>query len=200
MNVNVKEISGVWDKGFSLDKHKISSTYTGDNEYGHATFNTLRTDIGEALYQLKYKSDFSQCNVIAANINNIIIPLLPFVSFIFAMPPSKTRPKQPVIEIGHALSKLIDKPCINDIIIKSKTTPQMKDIANREDRVNTLLDAFVVDASVVKNRLQLPNEKYNVLIIDDLFDTGTSLEAVTKKLKECGNIGQVLVATVTRTI
>ena len=56
MNVNVKEISGVWDKGFSLDKHKISSTYTGDNEYGHATFNTLRTDIGEALYQLKYKS------------------------------------------------------------------------------------------------------------------------------------------------
>jgi predicted amidophosphoribosyltransferase len=200
MNVNVKEINGVWDKGFSLDKHKISSIYTGENEYGHPTFNTLRTDIGEALYQLKYKSDFSQCDVIADKINNIIIPLLPFVSFIFAMPPSKVRPKQPVIEIGHALSKFTNKPCINDIIIKSKTTHQMKDIANREDRVNTLLDAFLVDTSVVKNRLTSPKDKYNVLIIDDLFDTGTSLEAVTKKLRECGKIGQILVATVTRTI
>ncbi|SFG46856.1 ComF family protein [Neptunomonas qingdaonensis] len=198
MNVNVKEINGVWDKGFSLDKHKISSTYAGENEYGHPTFNTLRTDIGEALYQLKYKADFSQCDVIAANLNNLIVPLLPFVSFIFAMPPSKVRPKQPVIEIGHALSKLTDKPCINDILIKSKTTPQMKDIENREDRVNTLLDAFVVNTNVVKNRL--PKEKYNIFIIDDLFDTGTSLEAVTKKLRECGKIDQVLVATVTRTI
>lgn len=198
MNVSVKVLNGIWDKGFSLDKHKISSTYTGENQYGHPTFDTLRTDIGEALYQLKYKSDFSKCDIIASNINNHIIPLLPFVSFIFSMPPSKSRPKQPVIEIGNSLSKIIGKPCINEILVKSKTTPQMKDITNREDRVNILLDAFVIDIKVVQTRL--PKEKYNVLIIDDLFDTGTSLEAVTKKLKECGKIGQVLVATVTRTI
>ncbi|MGL6541902.1 hypothetical protein ACSZNU_14415 [Aeromonas hydrophila] len=89
MNVNVKEISGVWDKGFSLDKHKIRSIYTGDNEHGYATFDTLRTDIGEALYQLKYQSDFTQCNIIAQSIKDHIFPLLPFVSFIVAMPPSK---------------------------------------------------------------------------------------------------------------
>jgi predicted amidophosphoribosyltransferase len=184
MDVNVKEINGLWDKGFSLDKHKISSTYTGDNEYGHPTFDTLRTDIGEALYQLKYKSDFSQCDVIAENIKYHIISQLPFVSFILAMPPSKTRTKQPVIEIAKILSTLTDKPCINDILLKSKNTPQMKDIAKREDRIVTLL----------------PKKGYNVLIIDDLFDTGTSLEAATQKLKECDKIGQIFVATVTRTV
>jgi predicted amidophosphoribosyltransferase len=198
MDVNVKEINGLWDKGFSLDKHKISSTYTGDNEYGHPTFDTLRTDIGEALYQLKYKSDFSQCDVIAENIKYHIISQLPFVSFILAMPPSKTRTKQPVIEIAKILSTLTDKPCINDILLKSKNTPQMKDIAKREDRIVTLLDAFVLNTDVVTNRL--PKKGYNVLIIDDLFDTGTSLEAATQKLKECDKIGQIFVATVTRTV
>lgn len=198
MKVNVKEINGVWDKGFSLDKHKISSTYTGDNEYGHPTFDTLRTDIGEALYQLKYKGDFSQCNRIADNIKDHIISRLPFISFIVSMPPSKTRVKQPVIEIGKSLSRLIDKPCINDILLKSKNTPQMKDIPNRNDRIETLLNAFEINTNVVINRL--PKQGYNVLIIDDLFDTGTSLEAATKKLRDCDKIGQIFVATATRTI
>ncbi len=198
MNVNVKEIAGVWDKGFSLDKHKIRSIYTGDNEYGYATFDTLRTDIGEALYQLKYQSDFTQCNIIAQSIKDHIFPLLPFVSFIVAMPPSKVRQKQPVVEIAKALAYITDKQCINDILIKSKNTPQMKDIPDRQTRVDTLLDAFEINAEVIATRL--PAECYNVLIIDDLFDTGTSLEAATKKLRECDKIGKVFVATATRTV
>ncbi|HDY7616585.1 TPA: ComF family protein [Vibrio vulnificus] len=197
MDVNVKSLEGNWDNGFSLDKHKIKSIYTGDNEYGHPTFDTLRTDAGEALYQLKYKSDFDQCNDIAQSIAENIVPRLPDISFIVAMPPSKTRAKQPVVEIANALSNLIDKPCINNIIFKSKTTPQMKDIENREDRIATLLDAFEIDLKVVEQ--WLPSTGYNVLIIDDLFDTGTSLEAATQKLRECDKIAGIFVATVTRT-
>lgn len=198
MGINIKEIIGVWDKGFSLDKHKIKSTYTGDNEYGHPTFETLRTDIGEALYQLKYKEDFTQCDIIARNIKDHIFPLLPDVSFIIPMPPSKARLKQPVVEIAKALSHLTDKQCISDILIKSKITPQMKDITDRQTRIDTLLNAFEIDTDIVSQKL--PGKLYNVLLIDDLFDTGTSLEAATKKLRECDKIGQIFVATATRTI
>ncbi|PSU59432.1 ComF family protein [Photobacterium phosphoreum] len=198
MELNVKEIVGVWDKGFSLDKHTIRSIRTGYNEYGHPEFKTLRTDIGEALFQLKYRSDFSQCAVIAQSINDHIIPLLPLISFIIAMPPSKIRQKQPVVEIAEALSHLTDKPCINDILLKSKNTLQMKDIPDRQVRIDTLLDAFELNSDAIA--MKLPAASYNVLIIDDLFDTGTSLEAATRKLRECGKIGEIFVATATRKV
>ncbi|PSW36677.1 ComF family protein, partial [Photobacterium phosphoreum] len=170
----------------------------GYNEYGHPEFKTLRTDIGEALFQLKYRSDFSQCAVIAQSINDHIIPLLPLISFIIAMPPSKIRQKQPVVEIAEALSHLTDKPCINDILLKSKNTLQMKDIPDRQVRIDTLLDAFELNSDAIA--MKLPAASYNVLIIDDLFDTGTSLEAATRKLRECGKIGEIFVATATRKV
>lgn len=198
MELNVKEIVGVWDKGFSLDKHKIRSICTGHNEHGYPKFDTLRTDIGEALFQLKYRSDFSKCDVIAQSINDHIIPLLPFISFIIAMPASKVRKKQPVIEIAEALSHLTDKPCINDILLKLKNTPEMKDIPDRQTRIDTLLDAFELNNDAIA--IKLPAKNYNVLIIDDLFDTGTSLEAATRKLRECDKIGKIFVATATRKV
>jgi predicted amidophosphoribosyltransferase len=114
------------------------------------------------------------------------------------MPPSKIRQKQPVIEITKSLSHLADKQYINDILLKSKNTPQMKDIPVRQTRIEKLLDAFELNADVITK--MLPGKCYNVLIIDDLFDTGTSLEAATQKLRVCGKIGQIFVATATRTV
>jgi len=47
-------LNGPWAKGFAFDLHTISSEYTGDNEYGHPTFDTTRSQIGQLLYELKY--------------------------------------------------------------------------------------------------------------------------------------------------
>ena len=69
MNVNVKRIDGVWKLGYSLDKHTTSSTPIGYNQYGHIQFDTVRSEAGEALFQLKYRSDFSQVSVIAQQLN-----------------------------------------------------------------------------------------------------------------------------------
>ncbi|OEE58063.1 amidophosphoribosyltransferase [Enterovibrio norvegicus FF-454] len=196
MDVNVKEITGIWDSGYSLDKHIVSSTYIGENQWGHAQFDTTRTDVGEAVFLLKYRSDFSQCKEIAQSISDNIITQLPHISFIVAMPPSKIRPKQPVQEIASELAKIIGKPSISGLLIKSQSTPQMKDIASREERIAILIDAFEIDKEVVKETL--PERGYNVLIVDDLYDTGTSLEAATQTLRECDKIGQIFVATATR--
>ncbi|HHF0540419.1 MULTISPECIES: ComF family protein [Vibrio] len=196
MDVNVKEITGVWDSGFSLDKHIVSSTYVGDNEWGHAQFDTVRTDVGEAVFRLKYRDDFTKCAEIAQSINDDIVSKLPFISFIVAMPPSKIRPKQPVQEIALELANIAGKLCIDGLLIKSKSTPQMKDIASRQERIELLMEAFEIDDKVVAKTL--PETGYNVLIIDDLYDTGTSLEAATQTLRECDKINQIFVATATR--
>ena len=44
MEVNVRQIYGGWDLGYSLDKHTISSTPIGHNEWGHMQFDTIRPE------------------------------------------------------------------------------------------------------------------------------------------------------------
>ena len=198
MEVNVKEIKGEWDLGYSLDKHTLHSQYIGVNASGRSMFDTTRSEAGEALYQLKYKLDFGKTQLIAENIKEHIFPLLPKFSFIIAMPPSKDREKQPVEEIAKELADLIKKPIVSGLLCKSKTTPQMKDIEDRDERIKTLLDAFKIDNDIVEEILT-GESGFSVLIIDDLFDTGTSLEAATKTLRECSKISNIYVATVTRT-
>jgi hypothetical protein len=47
-----RRINGAWREGFALDLHTLSSEYVGDDEFGHPRFDTIRTEIGELLYQL----------------------------------------------------------------------------------------------------------------------------------------------------
>jgi len=50
-------IPGRWRDGYALDVHTVASTYLGDDEYGHARFETSRSAAGELLYRLKYQGD-----------------------------------------------------------------------------------------------------------------------------------------------
>ena len=51
-NVRPMRIPGRWREGYVLDYHTLGSTYLGDDEYGHPTFDTKRSDVGELLYRL----------------------------------------------------------------------------------------------------------------------------------------------------
>ena len=191
MKVSVKPLSGTWDLGYSLDKHMLSSVYTGDNQWGHPTFDNTRTDIGEALYQLKYCSDFNQVSVISSQLYESLSNYFSTARLIIPMPPSKSRAKQPVIEIARQLSIHMGIPCYENLLVKTTDTPQMKDIASRKEKVDTLINAFTV------NDL-LGEGLYDVLIVDDLFDTGSSLEAATAVLRNYKKIRYIYVSTVTR--
>jgi predicted amidophosphoribosyltransferase len=65
MDVNLHPLYGNWQMGFALHKHVLNSVYTGDNQFGHPTFSTTRSEPGEALYQLKYRDDYSQIDPLA---------------------------------------------------------------------------------------------------------------------------------------
>ena len=58
MRVNLKKISGTWDEGWVLDKHTLKSEFKGYNSFGHPEFNTIRTEVGEATFLLKNRSDW----------------------------------------------------------------------------------------------------------------------------------------------
>ena len=112
-------------------------------------------------------------------------------SFIIPMPASRARQLQPVTEIAKHVSTLMQIPCLENILIKSNSGEQLKDIDSKADKVQALLGLF----SITDN---LANGLYDILIIDDLYDTGATLEAATTTLRNYEKIRNIYVATATR--
>jgi predicted amidophosphoribosyltransferase len=194
MNVNLKQITGPWDRGYVLDKHVLSSTFTGYNEQGHAQFDTTRSDIGEALFKLKYRSDKSQIASLAAQVATSIVPHFDKVEMIIPMPASNTRPWQPVDEIAKELAKLINAPLIEGVIVKTAAaqgTKQLKDMTTKEEKLAALNGRFSIKDVITNEGC------WNTLLLDDLFDTGASMEAACTALRTYPKVKNIYVAALT---
>jgi predicted amidophosphoribosyltransferase len=191
MDVNIKQVEGIWNLGYSLDKHTLSSTPTGPNQFGHMQFETVRPEAGEAFFQLKYRSDYSQVSIIASQLNTSFGQTFSSAGLVIPMPASTARARQPVTEIANEYARFASIPCYENLLVKTGTTEPMKDMGTRDEKISALIGAFTVYDV-------LPDGQYDVLIIDDLFDTGSSLEAATTVLRNYSKIRNVYVATVTR--
>ena len=185
------EIKGKWKKGFVLDLHTKSSTFLGTDALGHDQFDTERTEIGQFVYDLKYGNDRT---VIPKIIEIIIKQITGFdkMNVIIPIPPSKTRENQPVQLIADALGTKLGIPVIKHEVVKIKATPELKNIVNPIEREEILGDAFSLEG------------KYNlngksVLLIDDLYRSGSTLRAITGILYDNGNVENVYVIALTKT-
>jgi len=89
------EIAGNWNAGQAFDVHTLSSTYLGPNEFGHAKYENVRSDMGELVYQLKYRSDKSKLDEIVKLLDKITG--IEQFDFLMPIPPTdKARAFQPV--------------------------------------------------------------------------------------------------------
>jgi len=195
MDSNIRTVCGNWDAGFVLDKHTRSSVYIGDDASGHPQFDTTRSEVGESLFQLKYKGDFSKVEPLAKEIVAKITPRFGNIGFIVPMPASNNRARQPVNEIAKALSGLLGVPTFDDILVKlpaaDGNAAQLKDLVGKDAKVAALKDRFALQQRITNEG------KWNVLLVDDLFDSGASMEVATAKLRAYSKVGQVYVAALT---
>lgn len=184
---------GNWKKGWAVDLHTESSIYQGVNEFGHDRYETKRTEMGEYVYKLKYKSDLSVIPQIIEIIIKNIKGTDKITDAIVPVPPSKPRAHfKPVYEVAEALSKKTGVPFFKNAIIKQKKTPELKSITDPTKRQNALKDVFSLSPEIDFN-----NKK--VLLIDDLFRSGATLKAITSILYYYGNVQDVYVLTLTKT-
>lgn len=193
MEVNLHELHGNWDRGFALHKHVLRSTFTGYNEFDRKTFDTIRSEPGEALFQLKYRSDFTRVEPLAQAIFDHIVPAIGQFGIVIPMPPTKQRARQPVYEIAARVSALNGSLYAPAILKKNPPppgAPEIKDLGTKAEKVAALAERFAVNKDFITNE-----GKWGALLIDDKYDTGASLEAACAVLRTYAKIGQIFVAT-----
>lgn len=189
--LNPIRIWGNWKEGYALDWHTLKSIYLGVDEWGHNQYETTRSKLGEMVYQLKYNQNIS----VLDEMIHLIAPFLDWwnisskVSAIIPVPPSNiNRIFQPVFEICNKLSEYLSIPLYTEFLIKNNHI-QSKNL----DRINK-----IEISGSIKRRLRFQTE-VNVLLIDDLFQTGSTLTECVKILKTDSHIRDIFVLTMTKT-
>ncbi|MCU0701698.1 MAG: hypothetical protein MUC96_34755 [Myxococcaceae bacterium] len=194
VNINPKKLAGRWRAGYALDHHTTSSVYLGVDEFGHEQFETTRSEIGELLYLLKYKSD-------AGTVTAIVDAAVAFidrwkrgggleVDVLVPVPPSRQRPTQPVLLVAEALAQRLGVPCATHCVTKVRDMPELKNVYEFNERDRLLAGAHQVDKAQAQGR--------KVLLFDDLYRSGATMNAISSALYDSGGAADVFALTITK--
>jgi len=182
------KLKGNWKSGYAIELHTKKSVFIAPGQ-----FDTTYTDTGLALNLLKYHQDYSQISVLS----DLAISFLksrkatPYIDVIIPVPPSAFRKTQPVEEIAKIISKKLSIPIDIKFLLKLHDTSQLKGIDDPIERKKILEGVFEVS-----------DLRYNgkrVLLFDDLFRSGSTLNEITRILYTNGKVRFVYVLTLTKT-
>ena len=96
---------------------------------------------------------------------------------------------QPLFQIADELGSLLSLPVDKTSVHKIKATPELKNV-DREKRLDLVAGAHSVDGNALRGRL--------VLLLDDLYQSGATLNAIAGLLKGVGGASKVFVLALTR--
>ena len=168
----------------------MTSTYLGDDEYGHPHFDNQRSEMGQLIYRLKYKRDTSAVTGIV-NLLDKIGGVEEFDYIIPVPPTDKDRPYQPVELIASAISERRGIKLLKNYLVNNGDQ-QLKNITDPLAR-----DELLRKALEIVGRTSIENKK--VLLFDDLYRSGSTLKIATDLLYRKGKAREVCVLTLTKT-
>jgi len=190
--IKPQKISGEWNSGYVLDLHTIKSEFLGHNSYGHPEFDTTYTEMGGLLKKAKYRESQSALDTLAETASSFIQSRGWGIDCIVPVPPSNTgRKYQPVFELAKRISSIIGKPVCWDCVAKVTDTPELKNVHDYSARLKILKDAFSVDKKKTRDKV--------ILLLDDLYRSGATMNAISKTLLEHGSAKKVYALAITKT-
>jgi competence protein ComFC len=187
---NARPITGKWRSGYALDLHTLSSTHIGVDEQGHDRFDNTYSDLGLLLYRLKYKHDQAAAGEIIAAAVSFVKSKKTNFDLIIPVPASTQRAVQPVQLLAEGIGAALGLPVISCVTI-TRSASQLKGITDPEKRKEALDGLHAVDARHTHGK--------NVLLFDDLFRSGSTMNAITDDLLQQGRAANVYALTITRT-
>jgi len=194
MSLNIKPITiqGPWSSGWALDLHTLSSAFIGDDAFGHPQFENKRSEIGELLYQFKYRGDQSGLTAICETAAAFILSRKFPVDVIVAVPPSnEKRRSQPLPLIAKGVADRLSCEYRPDALVKVHQTQELKSVFDLAQREKLLHGAFRALPQMLEGR--------NVLLLDDLFRSGATLAEAAREILENGRAKSLLAVTLTKT-
>jgi len=190
VKINPIAIAGRWHSGVALDLHTTSSTPIGYNDFGYMQFETVRPEIAELLYRLKNRADGSAAGPIIETAAGFLSQHLDKFDCIVPVPPSQPRALQPVIILAEGIAKALKLPVLS-CVSTTRSTSQLKNITDPEERQEHIKGLYQVDTAQTRGR--------KILLFDDLFRSGTTMNAITDVLINPGSAAIVRALTITKT-
>lgn len=187
LETNPIKLPGPWSDGRVLDRHTVSSEWTGDPY----NFKTTRTELGERVYRLKYGGAGDALPDVVDTAEAFMRSWKPDIECVVPAPPSLNRKQQPVVEIAKQLAARLGVPCYDDALAKVTATRPMKNVRKWSEREKLLEKAIQAGASSVTGK--------SILLVDDLYESGATLRRATMVLLKDAGAARVYVLALTRT-
>ncbi len=170
-------LPGPWSFGIALGMH---AERDGEKE---------RSRIGELLTTFKYAGHRALARPFGGAIAEAVSAHRPQV--VIHIPSSRRSSFEPACELALAAARALRVRCLPHLIALTRTVAPQKDLASLSEKRENIGGAF---------RVRRPGliEGMRALIVDDVYDSGATLEEAWRAVSEAGAAG-VIIATVTKT-
>jgi predicted amidophosphoribosyltransferase len=182
-SLKIFPLYGEFDSGYTLDEYREQSDP-----------KSKRTLVGQLAYRFKYKYD----KVSGLKLMDLAERFvrenedLNSADLIFTVPPSFTsRPFDPVSFFAERISERIGIPYQNGMIRRVRLTGLQKDALGKRSKMENVRGVFkLTDKNMIKDK--------KVLLMDDIYASGATLNEITRMLKERG-VKKILALTLIKT-
>lgn len=176
-----RNLYGPWRAGYALDFH---SRFDGD------THN--RSVIGDLAFRYKYRGEQALAHDLAARWAQLLRehPELPKPEAVIPVPPSTPRDLDPVSTLAAVLASQLKIPVLTNALVKTRATRPQKEMHSLAQKQANVRGAFALQGAI---------QGKHILLVDDLFDSGATLQEAARVLQR-GGAASLIALTLTKTI
>lgn len=169
---------------------QLEQTYALD--YHMQQFGSGRTDVGELVFLIKYRNDYQSADELAKRFHDFIVdhPTLLRCDYVVSIPYWGHKVFSLPSHISNSLTKSLKKQHIQTHVFAIREIAPMKDIESIEEKMANISGAFAVSDGIdLKGK--------SVLVIDDVYRSGVTMNEMSRVLKRKGATVYGLVGTKT---